>query len=147
MMADIEAVRYQSMDRITNNYPRGATINSDYDYRGYIFGQTIPPQILTGGTLTVGLEYVIDDYYLGDDFTNVGASSNTEGVVFTATGTIPAIWNGSTLEYRGQYQTTGVVTPNPALGGAPWYFYFGLTKGSTAINRFFEKYIGITLNE
>jgi hypothetical protein len=144
---DIESVRYQSMDRITNNYPRGATINSDYDYRGYIFGQTIPPQILTGGTLTVGLEYVIDEYYPGDDFINVGASSNGTGVVFTATGTSPAIWNGSTLEYRGQYQTSGVVTPNPALGGAPWYFYFGLTKGSTAINRFFEKYIGITLNE
>ena len=146
-ITDIEAIKYQSMDRITSNYPRGQ-INTDYDYRGYIFGQTIPPQTLTAGTLTVGLEYVIDTYVPTDDFTNVGATSNADGVVFTATNTTPNNWtHGSTLTYRGQYQYLPLLTPNPALGGAPWYFYFGLTKGATAINRFFEKYIGITLNE
>jgi len=147
-ITNIEAIKYQSMDRITSNYPRGQ-INTDYDYRGYIFGQTIPSQTLTSGTLTVGLEYVIDTYVPTDDFTNVGATSNQTGIVFTATTTTPNDWShGSTLTYRGQYQYLPILTPNPAaLGGAPWYFYFGLTKGSTAINRFFEKYIGITLNE
>lgn len=28
------------------------------------------------------------------------------------------------------------------LVGAPWYFYFGLNKGKTAINKFYTKYIG-----
>jgi hypothetical protein len=52
------------------------------------------------------------------------------------------------LESQAVYQTTPYLTPNPALGGAPWYFYFGLTKGNTALNRFFEKYVGQnTLNE
>lgn len=37
---------------------------------------------------------------------------------------------------------------NPGLVGAPWYFYFGLMKGKTAINLFYTKYIGeTTLNE
>jgi len=31
---------------------------------------------------------------------------------------------------------------NPGLGGAPWYFYFGLRRGQTAINRFYTKYVG-----
>ena len=30
------------------------------------------------------------------------------------------------------------------LGGAPWYFYFGLKKGNTAINKFATKFIGRT---
>ena len=41
------------------------------------------------------------------------------------------------------------ICPNPtffggtnAIGGAPWYFYFGLNKGNTAMNRYYNKYIG-----
>jgi hypothetical protein len=47
------------------------------------------------------------------------------------------------------YHTSAVsLTNNPSLGGAPWYFYFGLRKGNTAINRFYHKFIGETnLNE
>jgi hypothetical protein len=47
------------------------------------------------------------------------------------------------------YDTSAMIlNSNPGLGGAPWYFYFGLIKGSTAINRFYSKYIGETvLNE
>jgi len=52
----------------------------------------------TSGTLTIGIRYMISNYVAGDDFTNVGASSNATGVVFTATGTTPTVWtNGSTL--------------------------------------------------
>jgi hypothetical protein len=42
------------------------------------------------------------------------------------------------------YQLSPNATPNPALGGAPWYFYFGVKKGATAINKFYTTYIGET---
>jgi hypothetical protein len=42
------------------------------------------------------------------------------------------------------YQLKPQTTPNPALGGAPWYFYFGVKKGATAINKFYTAYIGET---
>jgi hypothetical protein len=41
-----------------------------------------------------------------------------------------------------------VANPQDQIVGAPWYFYFGLVKGSSAINKFRDKYIGeTTLNE
>lgn len=53
---------------------------------------------LNSGTLTVGTLYAIANYVSGDDFTNVGAASNTIGVNFVATGTTPANWShGSNL--------------------------------------------------
>jgi hypothetical protein len=42
------------------------------------------------------------------------------------------------------FQIIPQTTPNPSLGGAPWYFYFGVKKGATAINRFYTTYIGET---
>lgn len=57
---------------------------------------------LTSGTLTVGQKYRINNYVTGDDFTNVGASSNATGEEFVATGTTPTTWsNGSELENIG----------------------------------------------
>jgi len=148
-ISDIEAIKYQSMDRISSNYPKGSTITNDWDYRGYLFGETLQEIAVTSGTLIVGRIYIITDYNIGDNFTNVGASSNATGIQFTAIGTTPSVWtNGSTLESQAVYQIQPYLTPNAALTGAPWYFYFGLTKGNTALNRFFEKYVGQTnLNE
>lgn len=55
---------------------------------------------------------------------------------------------GYLYNVNGTYQFNPPATPNPALGGAPWYFYFGVTKGKTAINRFYTAYLGETnLNE
>jgi len=51
--------------------------------------------VLTSGLLTIGDKYKITDYKSDDDFTNVGASSNETGVVFTATGTTPTKWASS----------------------------------------------------
>ncbi len=52
----------------------------------------------TSGTLTVGVSYTIGAFVSGDNFTNVGASSNATGVTFTATGTTPTTWtHASTL--------------------------------------------------
>jgi hypothetical protein len=57
----------------------------------------------TSGTLKVGLTYTIETYVAGDDFTNVGASSNATGVTFVATGTTPTTWaNNSNLVHREQ---------------------------------------------
>ena len=74
------------------------------------------------------------------------------------------VWNESVNEYnaRGYIFASNAndmssITYNYAastikgrtiLGGAPWYFYFGLRKGNTAINRFSTKFIGTTnINE
>jgi hypothetical protein len=54
--------------------------------------------IVSSGTLVVGAGYTIYNILGSDDFTNVGAGSNTNGTQFIATGTTPANWtNGSTL--------------------------------------------------
>lgn len=47
---------------------------------------------LTSGTLTVGARYVLRDWITADDFTNVGAASNADGIEFIATGTTPTTW-------------------------------------------------------
>lgn len=53
---------------------------------------------LTGGSLISGAKYKIITFVSGDDFSNVGASANETGVVFTASGTTPTDWtNGSAL--------------------------------------------------
>lgn len=51
----------------------------------------------TSGTLTVGKRYRLRDWITGDDFTNVGADSNADGVEFIATGTTPTTWTNSSV--------------------------------------------------
>ena len=51
----------------------------------------------TSGTLTVGKRYRLRDWITGDDFTNVGAASNADGVEFIATGTTPTTWSNSSV--------------------------------------------------
>jgi hypothetical protein len=62
----------------------------------------LPRTTQTSGTLNVGEAYEITDFNAGDNFTNVGASSNATGIQFIATGTTPTTYsNGSTLaKYR-----------------------------------------------
>jgi hypothetical protein len=52
----------------------------------------------TSGTVTSGKRYKITSFVSGDDFTNIGATANATGAVFTASGTTPTTWtNSSTL--------------------------------------------------
>lgn len=52
----------------------------------------------TSGTLHNGSRYYIQDYQAGDDFTNVGATTNETGEIFTKNNGTPTSWaNGSTL--------------------------------------------------
>lgn len=56
---------------------------------------------LTSGVLTPGVTYQITSYNAGDDFTNVGATGNSSGNIFTAKGITPSSWTASsTLEYN-----------------------------------------------
>ncbi len=74
------------------------------------------PTSATSGFLISGREYRISIYQTGDDFTNVGASSNANGVVFTATGTTPTNWtNGSTIEMAELIDAGASTGPNSQI--------------------------------
>lgn len=58
----------------------------------------IPNCTQTSGVLVPGRLYQITTFVAGDNFSNVGAPSNTTGAVFLAAGATPTTWaNGSTL--------------------------------------------------
>ena len=67
----------------------------DGNHEGNIQDQYSDP--VTSGALVVGQTYRISTFNAGDDFTNVGASSNTEGEIFEATGTTPTTWTNSSV--------------------------------------------------
>jgi len=59
---------------------------------------SIDARPLINSNLIVGHFYVIENYVLGDDFTNAGAVANSTGQAFIATSGIPTVWaNGSRL--------------------------------------------------
>jgi hypothetical protein len=65
---------------------------------------------------------------------------NARGYIFASDSNIVT---ATTYNYTAQ-----TIMGHTILGGAPWYFYFGLKKGNTAINKFATKYIGrIGLND
>lgn len=57
-------------------------------------------EVLTSGTLEVGVAYVLTDWIAADDFLNVGAKTNGDGVGFIATGTTPTAWAASSVVNR-----------------------------------------------
>lgn len=72
----------------------------------------------------IGDEYMIENYQSGDDFSNIasnvhGATMNSSGCVFTATGEVPTNWsNGSGVRHRtSSYFVTPIVAdvPNTTL--------------------------------
>lgn len=77
--------------------PKNSTF-STYSWRGELRQSVAEVTVFTEGTIEVGKIYEITAYSLGDDFTNVGAEYNDEGVRFVATGDTPAVWtHASTL--------------------------------------------------
>lgn len=79
--SDIFYETVQTFD-IVNNLHQGNVQNQELDS-------------LTSGTLTIGKIYKIVDFQAGDDFTNVGATTNATGEIFEATGTTPTTWSNS----------------------------------------------------
>lgn len=61
-------------------------------YTSYVAMYNATFTLLDNGELTIGKKYAITGYVEGDDFTNIGASANEDGVIFTATGTTPSVW-------------------------------------------------------
>jgi hypothetical protein len=108
-------------DPVTNSAALGAnvsiapagngTVGGTYTQSPQVNSQLIPilqwkiPNCLqTSGVLVPGRFYQITTFVAGDNFTNVGAPSNTTGAVFLATSATPTTWsNGSTL--------TAILTP------------------------------------
>jgi hypothetical protein len=82
--------------------------------------------VYPGDTLTIGVTYLINDSFLGTDFTNVGAPNNNIGTYFVATGTTPANW-GDVPEGAGvlSYNTGApVATVLENTIGNVWFSYF-----------------------
>jgi hypothetical protein len=87
---------------------------------------------LGSGNLTIGTTYEITGYVSGDDFTNVGAPSNTVGVKFVATGTVPAAWTNKGTELQYNAGAPVVTLLENTLDGVPTYSYVGV--GTYSIN-------------
>ena len=79
------------------------------------------PDSATSGTLSIGRTYEITDYQLGDDFTNVGAPSNANGVIFIATGSTPLLWTNSS-ELSWDYGAPVVTILENTIGNL-WFNY------------------------
>jgi len=135
--------RYQDLNRITSGYFSDGDLTNDTFYRGYIHAYEFGPKTQTSDTpsmLIIGNSYTILEYNTGDDF----YGNNSVGATFKYTGITNFDWtNGSKLFYEGKFLYTPKKSTPVVLVGAPWHFYFGVTKGATAINRFFTKYLGI----
>lgn len=76
------------------------------------------------GGLVIGVTYEIANYANGDDFTNIGAPSNANGIKFVATGTTAASWSGATeLNYN---NGAPIVTVLENTIGDIWATYVGV---------------------
>jgi hypothetical protein len=89
------------------------TQNGDDDPQSYINTDN--------GSLVIGVTYEITNYRSGDNFTNVGAPSNANGVKFVATGTTATSWSGATeLNYN---NGAPIVTVLENTIGNIWFTY------------------------
>lgn len=119
--------------------------------------QNLTPQ--TSGSLVVGKTYKIETFESGDDFTNVGASSNATGVVFKATGTTPTTWTNSSslvqpavieLDFFNCYiMGSGIESYQYKDGYNKKYLNIDFKPTSTSIERYSEvrRFADITYSE
>jgi len=119
-------------------------IDTDYNARGRvlfnILGQASNNDgINSGSSLVIGQKYIIDYLEEGDDFTNVGAAENAVGVVFTATGETPDVWNGSVLHENLSKDISDIVRKYSDAEFYKWVFLADSALAS--FNKGFE-YIG-----
>ena len=70
-------------------------------------------------------------YFIGNSVTD---EYNYRGYIFSVDG-------------NGNYDEVTRTGPNPILVGAPYHFYFGLSKGKSSLDKFFTKYLSIADNE
>lgn len=113
----------------------GQLNNNSSNYKVYtaLLSQTggDNPESFTNGSLSIGRTYEITDYQSGDDFTNVGAPLNANGVKFVATGDTPLVWTNSS-ELSWNYGAPTVTALENTLGGDLTWGYSAL--GGYTIN-------------
>lgn len=76
------------------------------------------------GELTIGVTYMINDSFSGQDFTNVGAPDNNLGTYFVATGTTPNNWGLNQENGLIYYPGAPVVTVLENTIGNIWFTYY-----------------------
>ena len=90
---------------------------------------------ISGGTLTIGVTYYINQDSTGMDFTNVGAPNNNLGTIFVANGTTPNSWGAGadyTLAYAGGAPVVNIL--ENTIGDITWFYdsvgnYHGTLNG------------------
>jgi hypothetical protein len=80
-------------------------------------------QSVDNGSLIIGVTYEIAFYETGDDFTNVGAPTNANGVKFVATGTTAANWNTSGTTELNYNTGAPIATVLENTIGDVWFTY------------------------
>jgi hypothetical protein len=88
---------------------------------------TIESLVISGGSLVVGVTYVINNNSGNPDFTNVGAPNNNSGTYFIATGTTPNSWGN---ENANLIYNTGAPIPivlENTIGNV-WFTYIDIGR-------------------
>jgi len=114
---------------VSMNFTEDGSMNAALG--GYTGTSGVKTTTQTSGTLYTSVTYKIITYNTNDDFTNVGASSNANGVVFVATGTTPAHWAHSSVLQVGRL-----------LYGLQYGNWFGI-NGATAVGDVCLEHIGL----
>lgn len=113
--------KYKVFTTLLSQSSSGTTYTADSQSSNFIVGQT----------------YTIDNYISGDDFTNVGASSNQTGLKFIATGITASTWTGNSIvSYN-----SGTPVANILENTLPFSLYFSRgNTGTYATNTFSSNY-------
>jgi len=82
------------------------------------------------------------NYQKMDRFTSGYPNYNIQVNQYNSTGFLYANDNNNFNQTTYNYAANFNPNDRKILVGAPWYFYFGLNRGKTAINKFYSKYIG-----
>lgn len=117
---DITAQQYVAIIKTSNELISTAIIENPYGFKlpselGYIAIDKFKPKskTISSGDLIIGKKYTILYYGEGDDFTNVGAATNSIDTVFIATGRMPNNYrNGSTLKVESRIKPVDWITTN-----------------------------------
>jgi len=111
--------------------------DTEFNARGRVVFNTlgaVKVSTFESGELVVGNKYRIEYFAEGDDFTNVGASENAVGVVFTATGTTPANFsNGSVLANNAAQRVVDAYAKYSSTSKLP--IFWVLSDADTSANR------------
>lgn len=109
--------------------------------------------VISGGTLTIGVTYYINQDSPGMDFTNVGAPNNNVGTIFVANGTTPNSW-GSGADYTLAYAAGAPVVNvlENTLGDITWRYdsvgnYSGALFGQFTSDKTFMNNQALHINQ